>query len=255
MALLLLELQNRKIVKTLNPFNGSGSLKAERQQRRREQFKIAVWAIVVANVVLIAGLLIQGCRREPAAAQAADDGGAAAASPDTNGTTAAQQTPETNSPVTPTFESPPTNTVAETATNTAPAEVQANARDYVVVKGDSFYKIARANNLSVEALAEANAGVDSAKLKVGQVLHVPAGAEPSTLGSATKPAHAKAAASPSTSRYVVKAGDTLGRIARAHGTTVKAIKAANGLTSDRIVPGRSLKLPQARAATASSAQG
>ena len=33
----------RKTVKTLNSFNGPGSLKAKRQQRRREQFKIMVW--------------------------------------------------------------------------------------------------------------------------------------------------------------------------------------------------------------------
>jgi LysM repeat protein len=45
--------------------------------------------------------------------------------------------------------------------------------------------------------------------------------------------------------YVVKSGDSLTRIAKAHGTTVKALKAANGLQSDRIVVGAKLKIPTA----------
>ncbi len=45
--------------------------------------------------------------------------------------------------------------------------------------------------------------------------------------------------------YVIKSGDTLIRIAKVHGTTVKALKAANGLESDRIVVGAKLKIPTA----------
>jgi len=49
----------------------------------------------------------------------------------------------------------------------------------------------------------------------------------------------------SDSFYVVKAGDNLTRIARLHGTTVKALKAANSLKSDQIVVGARLKIPTA----------
>jgi LysM repeat protein len=45
--------------------------------------------------------------------------------------------------------------------------------------------------------------------------------------------------------YVVKSGDSLIRIAKVHGTTVKALKAANGLEGDRIVVGARLKIPTA----------
>ena len=45
--------------------------------------------------------------------------------------------------------------------------------------------------------------------------------------------------------YEVKSGDTLTRIARSHGLTVKAVKAANGLVNDRIGVGARLKLPVA----------
>ncbi len=43
--------------------------------------------------------------------------------------------------------------------------------------------------------------------------------------------------------YVVQAGDTLWRIARRYGTTVEAIKRANGLTSDMILVGQVLRIP------------
>ena len=39
--------------------------------------------------------------------------------------------------------------------------------------------------------------------------------------------------------YTVKSGDTLTKIAKAHGTTVKAIKAENNLTTTTSKSGRS----------------
>ena len=43
--------------------------------------------------------------------------------------------------------------------------------------------------------------------------------------------------------YVVKSGDTVPRIAKAHGTTAQALRAANSLTNDRLVVGMKLKVP------------
>jgi 5'-nucleotidase/UDP-sugar diphosphatase len=45
--------------------------------------------------------------------------------------------------------------------------------------------------------------------------------------------------------YLVKSGDSLTRIAKTHGTTIKALKSANNLESDRIVVGEKLKIPSA----------
>ena len=242
-------------MKTLNPFNAPGSPQAARQRTRRERFKIVVWTIVAANLLLFAGMLIQGCQQEPATAVSQDANPVETASSDTNGAAVAEQTSGTNAPVTPTFEAPAANPAVETAvTNAAPEPAQPSARQYVVVRGDSFYKIAKANRVSMKALADANPGVDNAKLKIGQVLQVPAGAEPLAVSPSASPARARATASTPAGRYVVKRGDTLDRIARAHGTTVRAIKTANGLTGDRIVVGRSLKMPATRASGTSGTQ-
>jgi LysM repeat protein len=63
------------------------------------------------------------------------------------------------------------------------------------------------------------------------------------------PAPVKTAAPPAISKpatfYVVKPGDTLTRIAKLHGLTVKTLMAVNGLESDAIVAGAKLKLPSA----------
>lgn len=44
--------------------------------------------------------------------------------------------------------------------------------------------------------------------------------------------------------YTIKPGDTLGGIAAKHKTTVAKIKAANGMTSDFIRAGKTLKIPR-----------
>ncbi|HTV75439.1 MAG TPA: LysM peptidoglycan-binding domain-containing protein, partial [Candidatus Baltobacteraceae bacterium] len=52
--------------------------------------------------------------------------------------------------------------------------------------------------------------------------------------------------------YTVKSGDTLTRIAKANGTTVKAIESENNLTTTKIKVGQKLKIP-ASAETAAPA--
>jgi LysM repeat protein len=242
-------------VKSLNPFDVPGSPQAEQRRNRRERFRFVVWTIVVANVLLLMGMLIQGCQREPAGNETSGGSGSGAASSDTNGTGMAQQTPDTNGPIAPTFEPPVTNKMAEApVTNALPNPIQGGTKPYVVVKGDTFHKIAKRNGISLKALADANPGVSNTKLKVGQMLQLPAGAKSATKSVVSAPTHASPKVSTTSGRYVVKPGDTLNRIARAHGTTVQAIKTANGLTSDRIAVGRALKMPEPKAARGGGVQ-
>ena len=52
-----------------------------------------------------------------------------------------------------------------------------------------------------------------------------------------------ATATPTATIHIVKRGDTLYSIARRYGSTVDAVKAANGLTSNKITPGQQLIIP------------
>jgi len=78
---------------------------------------------------------------------------------------------------------------------------------------------------------------------------VPTNVAPPAVEPAANPAPASPApvneppVAPATTTYVVKRGDTLTAIAKKHGTTVKALKAANRLKTDQILVGKLLKLP------------
>ena len=107
-----------------------------------------------------------------------------------------------------------------------------SGRTHVVGRGDTYYSIAREYKTTMNAIKEVNPGVDPTKLQLGQKINVPAPA-----------ASATARPRPTGSTHVVKSGDTLGRIARKHKTTVDRLRAVNGLTSDRILVGQVLRLP------------
>jgi membrane-bound lytic murein transglycosylase D len=64
----------------------------------------------------------------------------------------------------------------------------------------------------------------------GGVYHFVRGAEPRYAQAATQ-------------RYRIRRGDTLIRIARRHGTTVRALRQENGLRGSRIIAGRTLRIP------------
>ena len=124
---------------------------------------------------------------------------------------------------------------------------------YKVKGGDIAYKIAKAHNVSLKALGDANPGVNLAKLKVGQEIQIP-GASAAAAPAVHDPGPIGAvpdAGTGETSEYVVKGGDNLSKIAKHYHTSVKAIRQANHLSSDAIKQGQKLKIP-AKAADAGS---
>ena len=210
-----------------NPFVPKGSL-LEEQSKRRSRLKLAVLCAVAVGGVGLMGMLIQGCKREQV--ETTDNTPPPA---DTN-----TMVVDTNPPPM-TASNPPVS--APPVVVPAPAPVpEAAGTEYVVVKGDSFAKIAKKHGVSVKAIQAANPGVEPAKLKVGQKISIPAGGSP-----AAAPALGTSPAVESTGgeAYTVKSGDTLTKIAKAHGTTVKAIKAASNLTTDHIKVGQKLTVP------------
>ena len=68
--------------------------------------------------------------------------------------------------------------------------------------------------------------------------------QPVTVQKASMtPEFSQSSATPIT--YIVKSGDTLMRIAKAHGISVGALKSANDLASEKITVGAKLKIPTA----------
>ncbi len=160
------------------------------------------------------------------------------------------------------------NLPALTADNLTPAQPNPvaapapSAKTYTVKKGDSLWKIAKTEGVSIGDIARANNLSKTTTLKVGQKLQVPAKSEPVIAQASVVPtiagetaAPATAAATPMESNiYIVKTGDSLWKIARAQNVSVSALKQANTLSSDSLKIGQKLHIPTATAAAAPTAQ-
>jgi LysM repeat protein len=121
----------------------------------------------------------------------------------------------------------------------APAQPVAT---YTVTRGDNLWTLAKKNNLSVRELASANGLSADAGLRVGQVLVIPGQAP--AASPAINPAAAGDRPTENSRSYVIRPGDTLGKIARVHGTSVAELKAFNRLTSDMVRAGDRLYIPE-----------
>lgn len=216
-----------------NPFVPQGSL-LEQQSKRRSRLKLAVFCVLAVGVAGLSAMLIQGCKRE----QPADN--TETPTIDTNTPAIADTnapTIDTNAPVMPPVMTNPPVVVTPPPVATAGAE-------YTVVKGDTLGKIAKKNGVTVKALEAANPGVVPTKLKVGQKLTLPAGGSAAAVADPT-------GASTGGEVYTVKSGDTLSRIAKHYGTTVKAIEAANpGVDPNHIKVSQKLTIPSKAEAAA-----
>lgn len=129
----------------------------------------------------------------------------------------------------------------------------AQGTEHTIRPNDRIADLAKKYNVSESAILEANPTAKPRSLRVGDKLMIP----PPTPATAAAPGGAGAEAAPSVGSaapasgevYVVKQGDTLARIARKYGISVKQLKSANKLKSDRIVPKQKLSIPPKAAAS------
>ncbi len=191
-----------------NPFLEPRSILVEQERKRRERFKVSVYVGLSAMTVFLLGLLIQGCQRSDSPTATANS-------------TLAETAVATNNPADATA---PTNLAA------APVNQPPSATPAAEPKPDS-----KPSPLAAAVVASNPPVVQP----VVNSTPLPATAAPNE-----SPAPATAPA-PAEEVYVIKTGDTLIRIAKDHHITVQAIKAANGLKTDRILAGKKLKLPSA----------
>jgi LysM repeat protein len=249
-----------------SPLVPQGSL-LEQQAKGRPHLRIAV-CIVAVHLVFLGGLLMQGCKRDepPETASLTDLG-----PPDLPSflTNAFAQLPGATDAPPAVMDLPPLghDVGLPGGTSAVPADIQPRVggvplppldpeplpsqvavREHVVVKGDTFIKLSRDYQVTVNAISSANPGVDPVRLQIGQKLVIPppAAAAAGTGGGATLvPADV----------YVVQPKDTLTKIARENGTTVEALMRLNSLTTTQIRVGQRLKLPPKASGAGASVPG
>src|SRR5882724_6090341 len=222
-----------------NPFIPQGSL-LEQKNKKRARVKVAVFSIFAVNILVISPLLIQGCGHKEAptdenSSLSANTGNTTSNAMDSNALPSLPSVTSTSTPPTVVTSLPPVMPVAPPP----PVVPETPATtEYVVLKGESFYTIANKLKIKMKDLEAANPSVVPTKLKAGQKIQVPGG-----TGGAVTPSATAMPESGGELVYVVKPKDTLTKIAKDHGTTLKALRAANGLKSDAIKAGQKLKVP------------
>lgn len=224
--------------------------------RGKSRVQLTVLSILAAHVVLLGVVLLQGCKRT------STDPNAELAALATNYPPPEAIAPPPSSVPPPAAEvaqipQPPVNIPplqAQTQTQLPPVVVAppettqlpvpvpvpvpaASASEHVIIKGDSFSTIAKKYGVTTRAIADANPGIDSTRLKIGQKLAVPA-PSPRLAAGATG-----SVSNGGDKTYVVKSGDTLFKIAKSYGTTPKVLRTANRLRTDQIKVGQKLVIP------------
>ncbi|MBI2002336.1 MAG: LysM peptidoglycan-binding domain-containing protein [candidate division NC10 bacterium] len=129
---------------------------------------------------------------------------------------------------------------------TSPDEPPAAAQPYTVKKGDTLGKIARAHAVSPEDLRRWNSLPRHAALRPGRTLKIlrPAQAKAKAAPRSRTPEHSRVGqGAPAVRRYVVKRGDTLWKIARAHAVSPEDLRRWNSLPRDAALrPGQELQI-------------
>jgi LysM repeat protein len=197
--------------------------------------KAWIVGVIVGLHCLVVGalMLIQGCGTPPKAPEAA----APASAP--------VVMPPAPQPVLPPVVMPPVKV--------APVPVEMATKTYTVKSGDSLSYIGQRFNVTTRDLMKLNKMSDANKLRVGQKLTLPGyvnlnAPEPRKTKKTVKAVKPSGPVVASGEEYVVKSGDSLSVIAKAHGTTSKALREVNKLANDKIHVGQKLALPRAAAA-------
>ncbi|HCR37284.1 MAG TPA: hypothetical protein DIU37_03950, partial [Opitutae bacterium] len=104
---------------------------------------------------------------------------------------------------------------------------------------------AKQYGVSVKSIASASGIQANESLKVGQVLQIPGSSGQASMQSSSTQQASEA-------HYTVQRGDTLSSISHRYHVSVRSLKQANGLTSDRIRVGQTLSIPGSVASASTS---
>ena len=140
-------------------------------------------------------------------------------------------------------------TLPVATTPTEPATGAAGMTEHVIKQGDKIGDLAKVYGVSAQSIIDANPNAKPRGLKVGDRLMIPPPAPASAAAGTT--AATRAAASEG-DIYLVKPGDNLSKIAKKFGVSAKALRAANNMRSDRILPKQRLTIPAKASATSTN---
>lgn len=134
----------------------------------------------------------------------------------------------------------------------AGTRAHAGASTHVVEHGDTLWELARDHGCSVEVLRKANSMDDDDPLVIGRRIDLSvcsgSAAKSKSKSKPKSKSKAKSKSEPkpepkSVRRYTVVAGDSLARIAQRQGTSVQALRDANGIEGSLIKVGQVLVVP------------
>jgi peptidoglycan endopeptidase LytE len=190
--------------------------------RGRKHIPVAVFAVILIHVVLFLVLLIAaGCRSSLRAKQNATPPPVVADTLPTHGVQQSSSAP---------YADPAAQVIQEAPISTTPpAALPQTIRESVIATEEVI-------------TPRETAPVTEVHRAVTQ--QTPAARQNSVRSSS------KIATPKKNQMYVVKSGDTLGKIAKLHGVTVEAVRTANKLKGDLIFPGQKLQLSPVNAAQA-----
>jgi LysM repeat protein len=159
----------------------------------------------------------------------------------------------------------PTTTDASAPASATTATADASGASYTVKSGDSLWKIARQQNVSVAAIKQAN-NLTSESLKIGQKLHIPAaaataaaatpaGASPTVMSAGMANASYTEWKEPGTYNengqtiHIMDFNETLGVVAKKYGLKLDTLMKANNIAdATKVQPGQRIVIPSQTAA-------
>lgn len=115
-----------------------------------------------------------------------------------------------------------------------PVTASAQDQTYVVLPGDSLFRIARLYGVDINTLAQVNNITNTWRIYSGQTLIIPSAVpQPVEVAALPEPAAPEAAVAPLT--HVVQRGENLAAIARNYGLTVDQLAQMNGLYNPNLI--------------------
>ena len=110
------------------------------------------------------------------------------------------------------------------------------APTHTVQKGETFYQIAKQHAVSPDALAQANPNIQPTRLHPGDILRLPS-------ATVSTPAPSPVPSTPTRPLSVkIQKGDTLSKISRQHGVSLKDLRRWNLLNGSPLQIGQTLRL-------------